>query len=245
MNSLIKILKFLGISRSSFGLYQRNKNRNMKSCYEHLKSLNFYPKTIIDVGVASGTPELSSTFPKSFFYLIEPLSHFKNANMNFLKTHTGELVSAAAGKISGNTQINVHDDHLEGSSILQEAMGEKADGHKEFVKIITLDSIFVDKKLETPTLLKIDVQGTELDVLRGFKKHIKLVDVIVLEASAFKFMKGSPEIYDIISFMKNYEFVVYDIVIGWYRPLDNALGQIDIFFVKENGKFRKSHDYSN
>ncbi|NIQ16320.1 MAG: hypothetical protein GTO02_18595, partial [Candidatus Dadabacteria bacterium] len=36
-------------------------------------------------------------------------------------------------------------------------------------------------------------------------------------------------------------FVIYDFLDGLFRPLDNALGQIDIVFVKRDGFFRQDH----
>ena len=151
-------------------------------------------------------PEFSTTFPNSYFYLIEPLKQFHYKNQKFLKNHRGKLIKAEAGNSIGKTKINVHDDYLEGSSILNEEMGEKADGHQELIEILTLDSLFINTKLKAPVLLKVDVQGTEIEVLKGFKKNIKLVVVIVLEASTFKFMKGSPEIYEFVNFMKKKRF---------------------------------------
>ena len=69
-------------------------------------------------------------------------------------------------------------------------------------------------------------------------------DAIALEVSLFEFMNGAAQIGEVLSFMKEYNFVPYDIVLGWNRPLDNALGQVDVVFVKEDGFLRKSHSYS-
>jgi hypothetical protein len=44
--------------------------------------------------------------------------------------------------------------------------------------------------------------------------------------------------------MKDRGFVVYDICGFVQRPLDGALAQVDLAFVKENGHFRKCHDYA-
>jgi len=44
--------------------------------------------------------------------------------------------------------------------------------------------------------------------------------------------------------MKACGFVAFDIILGWNRPLDNALGQVDIVFVKEDGCFRKDHSFA-
>ena len=66
----------------------------------------------------------------------------------------------------------------------------------------------------------------------------------VLEVSMFEFMVGAPQFYDVISYMKERDFVAFDIIHGWNRPLDNALGQIDVVFVKDEGMFRRDHSYS-
>ena len=62
--------------------------------------------------------------------------------------------------------------------------------------------------------------------------------------SLYKFFKGGPDYYDIVIFMRSRGFVVYDIFGLHYRPLDNALSQVDMVFVKEKGLFRKNHFYA-
>ena len=47
------------------------------------------------------------------------------------------------------------------------------------------------KSLHGPYLLKIDVQGAELDVLEGAQNLLKDTEAVVLEVSMFGFMAGS------------------------------------------------------
>ena len=107
-----------------------------------------------------------------------------------------------------------------------------------------LADILKEKSLYGPYLIKIDTQGSELDVLDGFGESLLETEVVVLEVSMYGFMKGAPQFYDVVQYMKQRNFVAYDIILGWNRPLDDALGQVDIVFVKENGIFRESHSYS-
>lgn len=209
-----------------------------------LYRLGFTPKTVIDVGVAEGTMELYTSFPDSFFLLIEPLKEFEQDLRSILMKYRGSYIIAAAGSKTGEVTFNVHDNHLDGSSLYKEMMGSEADGHEVNVPIIMLDDILKDKLLNGPYLIKVDVQGAEIDVLEGGQKVLAEAEVVVLEVSMFQFMKGAPEFFDIVFYMKQHGFVAYDIVLGWNRPLDNALGQIDIIFVKENGQFRQDHSYS-
>ena len=88
-------------------------------------------------------------------------------------------------------------------------------------------------------------------------------DMTSIDADNLKWSKGTgssglfdevfqaKDIYDnllseeVINYMKNNGFVTYDILQGFYRPLDNALGQVDIVFVKDEGRFRKDHRYAS
>jgi hypothetical protein len=57
-------------------------------------------------------------------------------------------------------------------------------------------------------------------------------------------VKGGPQLYDVVTFMESHGFVVYDIFGAHYRPLDGAMAQVDMAFVKENNQFRKYHIYA-
>lgn len=212
--------------------------------YSLIRGLGFQPKTVIDVGIASGTMELYSAFPDSYFLLIEPLKEFESDLMSILKRYKGSYVLAAAGSSSGQVTFNVHKKHLGGSSLYKESMGTEADGHEISVPMIRIDDILKDKQINGPYLIKVDVQGAELDALEGAQQALLEAEVVVLEVSLFEFMKGAPQFFDVVSYMKTRGFVAYDIILGWNRPLDNALGQIDIVFVREKGMFRQDHSYS-
>ena len=87
------------------------------------------------------------------------------------------------------------------------------------------------------------MQGAELKVLDGAKKVLEDTELVILEASLFQFYKDGPQFYDVITYMKERGFVVYDFCNGHNRPFDGALAQIDVVFVKENGPFRRYHGY--
>jgi len=53
-----------------------------------------------------------------------------------------------------------------------------------------------------------------------------------------------PVFSDVINFMLARDYVVYDFAGFLRRPLDGALGQCDICFVKKNGFLRKSNDWN-
>lgn len=242
--NIIKGLRKL-INRFGYDIRHIKQTRTtIGDSYSQIGSMGFKPRTVIDVGVASGTFELYEAFPEAYYLLIEPLKEFEPDLKLILKRYNGSYIQAVAGSCAGLASFNVHGHQLEGSSLYNESMGSEADGHKVTVPMILLDDVLKEKQLAGPYLIKVDVQGAELDVLEGAQHTLLETEVVVLEVSLFEFMKESPQFYDVVSYMKNLGFVAYDIILGWNRPLDNALGQIDIVFVKESGLFRQDHSYS-
>ena len=57
-------------------------------------------------------------------------------------------------------------------------------------------------QLAGDVLLKIDVQGAELDVLSGAERVLQNCEAVILEVSFFEFQKGIPQFYNIIDYMK-------------------------------------------
>ena len=150
---------------------------------------------------------------------------------------------AGAGAQAGNITINVHP-QLYGSSTLNESEGSLADGVPREIPLVVLDDVCREKNLKAPYLLKVDVQGAELNVLDGCRKLLEDTEAVILEVSLFQFFVGGPQLYDVVSYMKERGFVTYDIFGGYIRPLDGALAQVDMVFVKENGQFRKSNFFA-
>jgi len=210
---------------------------------DHVKTLGFQPQTVIDVGVAYGTFELYEKFPDADHLLIEPVSECEDLLKDICRKYKAQYVIAAAGKKSGTVVINVHRG-IQGSSILKETEGSHADGVPREIPMLTIDNLCRERNLKEPYLIKVDVQGAELEVLEGAKNVIKDTELILLEVSLFQFMVNSPQFYDVVSYMKEQGFVVYDIFDSCTRPFDGALAQVDMAFVKENGQFRQYHTYA-
>jgi FkbM family methyltransferase len=211
----------------------------------HLREIGFYPDLVIDVGAADGTPPLQKHFPDSYFFWIEPLQEFEPA-LKKLQLHlNGEYLIAGVGKEEGSFDFNVHDD-LHGSTMFNETEGTHADGKKRQVPVLTLNKlnkIYNWQQFER-VLLKADVQGFELEVLKGADDIFPNVEVMILEVALFKFLRNAPDFHEVVDYMKNIGYVVFDIIGGINRPLDFSLGQVDLVFVKEDGIFRQSHGWA-
>lgn len=218
---------------------------SFQGCLQQAIQNGLAPKTVIDVGVATGTPELYDAFPQAHHLLIEPLEENIPYLEKWVKTlESAEYMLAAATAHSGQITINVHPD-LVGSSIYKENEDSDVNGFERVVPAIPLDQIALEKKLEAPYLIKIDTQGSELDVLQGAASLLEKTDFIVLEVTFFDFFQGAPTAFDYFQFMKERGFVIYDIFDIGYRLLDNAMSQVNMAFVREDGVLRREHCYAS
>lgn len=238
-----RMINFIGFDLQRIKKRGEARRITMGEVLSHIASLGFKPKTVIDVGVATGTEELYTTFPKARHILIEPLKEFTPFLKKISQKYNAEYVIAAAGPKSGTTEINVHRDLL-GSSIYHEADGATVDGISRKVPTITIDSLYKKLKLHSPFLLKVDVQGGELSVLRGATKVLQDSEVVLLEVHFFEFFIHGPQFYDVVHYMKRQGFVAYDIFGGYNRPIDYALASVDMIFVKKHGRFRKTNQFA-
>ena len=214
----------------------------MKGVLAHIKQLGFNPATIIDVGAANGTECFYEIFPQSYHFAIDPLVENETALRDLKKKYHIDYLIKAVGSYEGEIKINVHTDHLDGSSLLKEQNIE-FDGIEREIPITTLNNVSKNQTFNGPIILKIDTQGSELDILKGSIELLKKTDFIILETSLFPFYKGQPIIEDIILFLKEQDFTLYDICDLTYRLLDGACGQADLAFVKREGVFRSSNEF--
>jgi FkbM family methyltransferase len=205
------------------------------------------PTTVIDVGAAHGefTEECLRVFPSSRYLMIEPLVEYREVLQALQqRCPLAHYVCAAATSHDGEIVINVHPD-LVGSSVLHEIeSGTGVNGVPRHVPAVTLDNLVKSIGVTGPFLIKIDVQGAELDVLRGAARVLAEAEYVLCEVSLFKFFESGSELVDVVNYIKNQGFVPYDLGGVQYRPLDNALSQIDLAFVKESGDFRLQHCYA-
>jgi FkbM family methyltransferase len=211
--------------------------RTFGDFFDHLRALDVEFKTVVDVGVARGTPAIYEAFPRARYFLVEPVAEFREGIERLKKTLDAEYIAAAAGARDGEIEFNVHND-LSGSSAFAQAEGQAADGIKRRVRAVRLDSV-LPKNLPRPCLLKIDTQGAELDVMEGLGDRVLEMDVVIVETSLMRFRKEAPELAEVVQRFDQLGFVAYDLLEGHVRFLDNALAQVDFAFVPKTSSLRR------
>jgi FkbM family methyltransferase len=226
-------------SRLGYEVRRAGTQATWKTVFERMKRFGLDPGTVIDVGVAEGTPFLHQAFPAAHLFLVEPLTEYEPDLRRLIANRRGSYVLAAATTEDGTALMNVRtgDDRrvMEGSSLFTDQ--EDIPSEAREVRTVRLDTVC--RELPRPFLLKADVQGAELDVVNGALGILPETDLVILEVSFFPFYDGAPEFADVVAAMRSLSFVVYDLIGGHGRPVDGALAQIDVAFVHEHGRFRK------
>jgi FkbM family methyltransferase len=224
-------------------LAAKRPTRTFPDFFKHVKKLGFNPATVIDVGVAKGTPPLYEAFPNAYFILAEPVKDFVPHLEKIVKKYRGEYHLCALMSESGTASI-LKTKELHGSSMMHR-VADEADDRLQDTDVKTLDEIIGLKDREGPILLKTDCQGGDFEVVRGGIETLKKCELIILEVSLHKFWGAHhPDPLDILNFMADHGFVLYDFLDGLFRPVDNALGQIDMVFVRRDGMFRKTSSWN-
>lgn len=211
----------------------------LKKSFELLKANGLRPRTLFDIGVATGTPGFYQTFEDVRYVLVDPLEEAEPFMRDICGRFPGAVYElAAAGAAMGEANFGV-EPGLSGSSFFRK------DGQKRTVPVVTLDSLVDKYQLEPPFLVKIDVQGYELEVMRGLEQHLASVEAIVTETGFWSDRKanGAVPFHELVAFMAERNFVFYDIAGLARRPRDGALAEADLVFVRKDSKLREHSSY--
>jgi FkbM family methyltransferase len=216
---------------------------------EDVKARAFVPAGILDVGANQGgwTRMAHDVFPGTPAILIEPQIEMVPFLSALCAARSScEFVHAGAGATTGELIQTIWDD-LAGSSFLPEISDSAlTKGTQRRTTIVTIDSLLADPRRSNfrPDLVKLDVQGFELEVLKGARSLFGRTELFILETSLFPFLPNQPLTREVIAFMAERDYELYDITEYLRRPYDGALGQVDLAFVKRHGFFRASNRWS-
>jgi FkbM family methyltransferase len=213
---LIKIIHYL--DRFLTNYYQ-------KKIINKLNLINFEPKIILDIGAHLG--EVSEFFIKNFkyikkIYLFEPQKEFffllKRKFLNNSKvTCFNKACSNKTSESIFNIGVHRRSSTLEGynknsfyykiKSILIFGKIKNFIHKRTKINTISLDS-FLNKKKISVDLLKLDVEGSELKVLKGCEKNIKKIKVILIEILNHNLINNYSK-SKIFSFLEKNNFSLY------------------------------------
>lgn len=195
---------------------------------EVLRKHGFRPKTLIDVGVGTGTPMLYAAFPDAYWVLIEPLVEYEPDLRRWLVEHEGEYVLAAVGDTEGTATIHVGRQSLEHSTIPGWRDMEGKEDRE--IPAMTLDGLYRERGWEAPFGLKIDTEGYEDRVIRGAGELLERTQFVIAEVNATPRFRNSYSFADFVGLMDSHGFWLCDLLDGQKGEESSCIFYVDALF---------------
>lgn len=180
---------------------------------------NIEPRVIYDIGacVLHWTKPARQVWPNARFIMFEAMPEtepiFKE---NGLEYEIG-LLSDTDGKAIAFYQNTEHPGgnsyYKENEAVNPEAPRYFNDSHRRTMITKTLDTIVKERGFPAPDLIKMDVQGSELDVLKGAKETLASCKDLILELQRVEYNKGAPLREEVIDYLDS---IGFDLVRGLF-----------------------------
>jgi len=177
---------------------------------EEVRDLGIEPNAILDIGAHSGQfyGWAKRVWPMCPIFMIEanPLHENHLASMTFRMED--EYLIAALGDEEREVTFYTRSDkpHTEGNSYYKEAnywdIPHLVQESKVTLQI--LDNIFEDDAVFD--IIKVDTQGSEIDVLKGGKDLVSRAKVVIMEVSFIPYNEGAPDSQETIDYMNEIGF---------------------------------------
>jgi FkbM family methyltransferase len=183
------------------------------------------PQTIIDIGVADGTPELYAQYSQKKFLLVEANPQYKETLQNLVENINAELEMVFCGAEEGTEILQLYKDGRKASKHVKR---DEQPLDNVSVPVKRLDDLIVKHKFLPPYLVKIDVEGAELEVLKGAEHILPDAVAVIVETSVAPRFDDQPTFAEVVWFMHQHGFALFDIWDGAIKY--NRLLHLDLVF---------------
>ena len=203
-----------------------------------LTDIQLMPKDVLDIGAHTGQfyKWAKTAWPYCNVFMIEANRLHENTLLNLTANTKDEYMISALGDKEREVTFYTRSDkpHTEGNSYYKEANYWDIPQlvQEETVTLKKLDDIFDEEKVFD--LVKMDTQGSELDILKGGKKLITKATAVILEVAYIEYNLGAPTSDEVIKHMNNIGFEEI-MSIGEHYEGDD-ISQKDLLFLNKELK---------
>jgi len=197
-------------------------------------------KTVLDVGASDGafSTKARSIFPDAMIYAFEPIPQSYDKLIKKFKADSKfKAFNVALGDNTGKLDF-FKNEHIGASSFMKisdlqiNAHPYTKDYSKIKVNIDRLDNYTEDLKINPNILLKLDVQGYEIEVLKGAEKLLEEVKIVFSEVCFDYLYEGQPLFGDIIDFLSLRGYRISGIENIAQSIKDGTYLNADVFFIR-------------
>jgi FkbM family methyltransferase len=192
---------------------------------------------IFDVGANVGTWALlaRAVMPHATIEAFEPLqSHCVQFGRNLAGIDAVRLHCVALGPENGQGKLHVTDLSDASSMLPLARAGRTQFGVREVneanVQIRRMDDFRAENQLPFPDLIKLDVQGYELEVLKGATECVLAAKAVIVEMSFAEYYERQCTFHETVAFLAGSGLFLA--ALGDHTPTGVVLGQADMIFLK-------------
>lgn len=247
MKSLAKRL----LSLTPYRIVKRTRLNRFQAIDEALISLarrGYRPKLIIDGGANRGdfVHLALKIFPDAVVHAFEPQPGCQPYLERLKPTYGNRLVIHAAALCApedGTSMMMLTDEAAISTGAKMAAAIVEVGKRQLTVQSTTLDAAIAPFCSATNNmLLKLDLQGFELHALRGAKYALAVTDVVLTEVS-FYAQAYEPPIAELVRYLADHGFDLYDIASLYARPRDDRPRQGDFLFVRRESELARDRSW--
>jgi FkbM family methyltransferase len=172
----------------------------------YLAQMNISPRVVYDIGscVLHWTNEAIRIWPDAHYVLFEAMSEVESLyQRRGFRDYSLGVLSDEEGK---SVKFYQRPKDPGGNSYYQER-GDFFPEETAVEKItMKLDNVVEDRLFPYPDLIKMDVQGAELDILKGAEKCLQHASDLILELQHVEYNQGAPHVEEVIEYLKSIGF---------------------------------------
>lgn len=195
-------------------------------------------KVIYDIGANAGTWALlaKAIIPDASVEAFEPLPmHHESFKQNCAHLPKVTLHPIALGAANTTMSLRVTDFSDASSFLPLTKTAHQLFGLAEVAQLPTpvrrLDDFILEKHLNAPDLIKLDVQGFEVQVLLGAVSALATAKAVIIEVSFVQLYEDQCSFSAVCSFLEHYSFGLH--ALSTATPLGKTLVQADALFMKK------------
>jgi FkbM family methyltransferase len=199
-------------------------------------------ETIFDVGAYNGSSaaRYRKRFPAARVYAFEPFEASYN-DLAAVAARSGGMIlpfRAAVGAEAGTANLHVNKSAQTNSMLANDPGLAKTFNIPEMwpvreapVNVVTLDGFCDEHRIDRIDLLKMDIQGFELQALRGGRRLLerRAIRLIFCEVIFAPLYQGQASYHDVAAYLAGFGYELYGLY-SMYRVHTGALGWADAIF---------------
>jgi FkbM family methyltransferase len=209
----------------------------MREVLAGLRARGFSPDLIVDGGANTGQwiGLARPFFPEPPVHLVEPQPACLRALEHIARSDGNMIIHPLALTAPGSASVRLLGGGPAGGSTgAYVALPHEQGDDAQVCPAGTLDALLrTELTWARRVLLKLDLEGHEIEALRGGEAVLAATEVIVSEVQFYEIERdGRPLLRQLMSFLAEREFELYDFAMLADRPRDGRLRAGDVAFVR-------------